>query len=268
MPALSAITEFALAARAHDDVLDLEALTVAVARIGNPGLDAAVVTAELDAMAARIADSVPAGAAPDRLAVALRRAIVTDLGFVGDPGRPAEPEDSYLDRVLQRKRGLPILLSVVWILLGQRLGLPIRGVNFPGHFLVCVDAPGARVFVDPFHGGAIRDGGDLLARLGVRGSERGLLEPCGVRPIVTRILLNLKNLWIDRREYVNALAVVDRILLVAGEQPQELRDRGLILLHLGRPREADRDFRRYLKVAPEAEDRVVIEGLLQKIQEA
>lgn len=281
--ALSPITDFALAARAHDDVLDLERLAVGIARIGNPALDATTVALELDRLAVTIADDVHPGLPPDRLALQLRSAMVGRLGFTGDRDGPRDAVDSYLDRVIERRRGLPILLSVVWILLGQRLGVPIAGVNYPGHFLVCLDLPGAWIYLDPFHGGVTREAGELLARLGsragaVRGEggasplrsagERSLLEPCGVRAIVARILTNLKNLWIDQPDYVGALAAVDRILLIQGEVPSELRDRGLICLHLGRPTEAARDFRRYLQITPEAEDRSVVEALLVKIQEA
>ena len=200
------------------------------------------------------------------IAARLAHAFAGELDFRGDPSRPPTPEASFLDRVVETRRGLPILLSVVWILLGRRLGVPVAGINYPGHFLVCLDAPGARIFLDPFRGGVVRDAGELLARLGPQSPDRKLLEPCGVRPIVTRILVNLKNLWVDRNDYANALAAVDRILLVGGEVPTELRDRGLICLHLERPTEAGRDFRRYLKVRPDAEDRPVIEALLQRIE--
>lgn len=266
MPGLSPITEFALAARVHDDALDLETLAVGIARIGNPGVDRAAVHATLDEMAARVAEAVDLRAAPDRLATGFARALVVDLGFHGEPEAGQTPEGSYLDRVLERRTGLPILLGVVWILVADRLGVPIRGVSYPGHFLVCLDAPGARIYLDPFHHGAVRDAGELLARLGPRAADRKVLEPAGVRAIVARMLANLKNLWVDRGDHAHALAAVDRLLLVQGETPGELRDRGLLCLHLERPDEAERDFRRYLKLNPEAEDRPVIAALLDRIE--
>lgn len=268
MTGLSPLTEFALLARAHDDVLDLERLAVAIARMGTPALDGAAVSRTLDDLASLVADDVPRSASPDRTATALRDAIAGRLGFRGDPTADRSAEDSYLDVVLAHRRGLPILLSVVWILLGQRLGVPIAGVNYPGHFLVCLDAPGARVFLDPFHAGAAREGSELLARVGGRPADRKLLEPCGTRPIVARMLANLKNLWVDQQDYGNALGAIDRILLVSGEVPSELRDRGLVCLHLHRPAEARRDFERYLKIRPEADDRPVVEALLTRIRES
>lgn len=265
MPALSPITEFALAARAHDDALDLEQLVVGVARIGRPELDRQSVRVSLDRLAASVQEQVDPSLPPDRLGAAFARAMVVDLGFHGDPERAREAESSYIDAVLERRTGLPILLSVVWILLGQRLGVPIAGVNYPGHFLVCLDAPGARLYFDPFHGGSRRDPAELLARLGPRSADRKALDPCGVRPLVTRVLANLKNLWVDQSDYAHALAAVDRLLLVSGEAPSELRDRGLLCLHLDRPQEARKDFQRYLKLRPDAEDRVVVEALIARI---
>jgi regulator of sirC expression with transglutaminase-like and TPR domain len=265
---LSPLTDFALAARAHDDALDLEALCVGIARMARPDVDAATVAAQLDALAAAIAEDVDPSLPPDRLAARLTHTIGGTLDFRGDTSLVPSADSSFLDRVIESRRGLPILLSVVWILLGKRLGVPIAGVSYPGHFLVCLDAPGARIFLDPFGAGRERDAGELLARLGNMGGDRKLLEPCGIRAIVTRMLVNLKNLWVDRNDYTNALAAVDRILLVAGELPLELRDRGLICLHLERPAEAGRDFKRYLKVRPDAEDRPVIEALLERIEGA
>ncbi len=268
MPPHSPITAFALAARVHDDVLDLEALAVAIARMGNPALTGATVHQALNALAEQVADRVDLGAPPDRLAARLSLTLGTELDFRGDPSAPPSAEASYLDRVLETRRGLPILLSTVWILVGARLGIPIRGVGYPGHFLVCLDAPGARVFLDPFHGGNQRDGTELLARLGPGTGARRLLDPCDTRALVTRILVNLKHLWVGQSDFVNALGAVDRILLIGGEQPVELRDRGLICLHLDRPAEASRDFQKYLKARPEADDRPVIEALLEKISGA
>lgn len=268
MPPRSPITEFALLARAHDEVLDLEALTVGVARMGRPELDAMAVKRSLDGLAETVGEHADRSLPPDRLAARLSLAIGTELDFRGDPGAPVGPDASYIDQALQTRRGLPITLAAVWMLIGARLGIPIGGISYPGHFLVCLDAPGARIFLDPYHGGNPRDGASLLARLGGQPADRKILEPCGVRPMVTRMLANLKNLWVDRGEYASALGAVDRMLLVGGEIPGELRDRGLICLHLDRPGEAARDFQRYLTLRPQAEDRPVIEALLEKIQGA
>lgn len=266
----SAAVRFALAARAPDEVLDLEELVIGVAALGNPDLDFEAVRATLDGLAESIADVVSPSAPPDRLAAQLAAAIGGTLGFRGDRAVFAEPGGSFLDVVLERRTGLPILMAAVWMLLGRRLGVPIEGVGYPGHFLACIDRPGARVYVDPFHGGEVLDARDLLDRAAVASPDaaRRLLEPTGVRPMVVRMLSNLKNLWIDRSDHASALAAVDRILLVGGESAPVVRDRALLLLHLHRASEAARDLRRYLALEPKAADRAVVEQLLLRTLES
>lgn len=266
----SAAVRFALAARMPDEVLDLEELVLGVAALGDPDLDYAAVSAELDRLAASIEDTVHPSAPPDRLAAQLGAAIGGTLGFRGDRAAFQDAAGSYLDVVLARRTGLPILLAAVWMLLGRRLGVPVAGVGYPGHFLACIDRPGARVYVDPFHGGEVLDGRDLLGRVGTLTPDtaRRMLEPIGVRPMLVRMLTNLKNLWIDQQDHASALAAVDRILLVGGEQASVVRDRALLLLHLHRASDAARDLRRYLALEPAAADRAVIEQLLQRTMES
>ncbi len=261
----SPLTEFALLARVPDEALDLERLALSVARLGNPGLDPAAVSAELDQLAERVADEVTPSMPPDRLAAGLARVIGGTLGFRGAPEVFAGPEGSYLDRVLERRAGLPILLAIVWMRLGARVGVPISGIGYPGHFLARLDLPGAPLYVDPFAGGALADAGDLLARL-PDGAPRSLIEPSPTRAIVTRVLTNLKHLHVDRAEHDSALAIVDRLLLLVGEVPAELRDRGLLLLRLDRAAEGVRDLDRYLALAPDAADRGAVEGVLARVR--
>lgn len=268
---LSGAARFALAARSPDEVLDLEELAIGIATMGKPALDYDAVSRELDRLADAIRDDIRPSDPPDRVAAQLAAAIGSRLGFHGDAEVYATADSSFLDVVIETRRGLPILLGVVWILLGKRLGVPIVGVGFPGHFMVCLDRPGARIFLDPFHRGVVREARDLMDRLPGRGradadSARRLLEPTTDRALLTRMLTNLKNFWIDADDHLLALGAIDRILLVGGEQPPEVRDRALVLLHLLRPAEAARDLRRYLVLAPTAPDREVVEQLIERAE--
>ncbi len=260
----SPLTEFALLARAPDEALDLERLTLCVARIGTPDLDAAAVSARLDALADQLADDVHPSAPPDVLAAALARGIGGRLGFAGRPEVFSGAPGSYLDHVVEHRTGLPILLAIVWILLGRRLGVPVVGIGYPGHFLACLDLPGARIYVDPFAAGEPREAAELLARL-PGAAPRGVLDPTPTRAIVTRVLVNLKHLWVGAGDHALALGAVDRILLLAGEIPAELRDRGLLALRVGRTTEARRDLERYLTVAGASPDRVEVLKVLARI---
>ncbi|MDP2312548.1 MAG: transglutaminase-like domain-containing protein [Pseudomonadota bacterium] len=257
----SPLTEFALLARAPDEALDLERLSSCIARIGTPALDAAALGGTLDRLAEQVADDVHPGSPPDELVAALARTIGGRLGFRGTPDVFNGPEGSFLDKVVERRTGLPILLAVVWILLGKRLGVPIVGIGYPGHFLVGLELPGARLYVDPFAGGEPREAVDLLARL-PPGAGRNLLDPSPTRAILTRVLTNLKHLWVGAGAHEAALGAVDRLLLLGGEVPGELRDRGLLALRLARTTEGRRDLERYLAIAADAPDRADVERIL------
>lgn len=261
----SPLTDFALLARRPDEVLDLEDLCLAIARMGSSTLDTRHVSYELDLLAERIGDRVSPGSAPDRLASQLAAGLHGTLGFHGTAEVFATAEGSYLPSVLERRTGLPILLGAVWILIGRRLGVRVDGVGFPGRFLVSVaDTHGIRVWVDPFGGGAQVPVEGLIAAL-PPGVSRDVLEPASPRAIGVRVLTNLKHRWLDDGEHERALAAVDRILLLGGERPAELRDRGLLAAHVNRPSEARRDLRRYLVISPNASDRASVEALLARL---
>lgn len=259
----SPLTELALLARAPDEALDLERLVVAIARTARPALEHAAVAAELDRIAERVADTVTPSGPPDRVAAGIARVLGVDLGFHGTPAAYDSADGSYIDRVLETRTGLPILLTIVWILVGRRIGLEVRGIGYPGHFLARLELPGAPIYVDPFEGGVQMDVADLLDRLPA-GVGRTVLDPSPTRAIVTRVLTNLKHLHLEQRDHAAALGTVDRLLLVAGEVASEVRDRGLLLLHLERPSEAKRDLTRYLTLAPSASDRHHVEAVLAR----
>jgi regulator of sirC expression with transglutaminase-like and TPR domain len=260
----SPLTEFALLARAPEDTLDLEALCASIARMRDPAVTPAAIGQELDLLAEDLQDRLPGPRRPDQLAAALRREIGGRLDFRGFPEDYTRMDSSMLDQVVQQRRGLPILLSIVWMLIGRRLQLPIAGVNAPGHFLVCLDLPGARIYLDPFAGGAEVSATALLERVA---GNRAVLGPAGSRPIVTRVLTNLKHLAIDQENWKLALDAVDRIQLISGDHPSHTRDRGLLCTRLGRRSEAARELRRYLQQAPEAPDRREVERVLQELEE-
>jgi regulator of sirC expression with transglutaminase-like and TPR domain len=256
-------TEFALAARRPDETLDLEELCLSIARIRVPDLDTATVTRDLDTLAAEVADTVPPSAPPDRLALLLGSALGGRLGFRGTPEAYGRLESSMLDQVVERRNGLPILLSTVWILIGKRLHIPIVGVGYPRHFLVCLNLPAARIYLDPFGGGRILEAGTLLEEAG---GNRGVLAPVGTRPLVTRILGNIKNLAVGRSEWALGLEAVERMQVLAGDDPEQTRDRGLLCMHLGRREEALQELKRYIQKVPDAPDRTEVEQVMHALQ--
>ena len=202
---------------------------------------------------------------------ALRVLLFEELRFKGNTDEFDDPRNSYLDDVLERKLGIPLTLSIVYIEVARRAGMAAFGVGLPGHFIVRVDDAGRSLLIDPFHGGhviTVEDCKDLVLRTTGRPSLfRGdSLDNATPRAMLTRFLLNLKRIYLARGDYSRALSVVERLLLVAPGDAKEIRDRGLLLAHLGQSGAALQDLESYLALAPSAPDVDSVRGRLAWIR--
>lgn len=189
----------------------------------------------------------------------LNHYLFDELGFAGNSEEYYDPRNSYLNEVLDRRTGIPISLSTVYMTVARRGGLPISGVGFPGHFLVKVAAGGEEIVLDPFNRGAILTEADcqkLLdqATAGRARFSRQLLRATGTKAILVRMLGNLRGIYSAIRQYAKALSCVERILLLTPDSGREIRDRGLLLAQMQRTEEAVRELTRYLKLTPAPED--------------
>jgi regulator of sirC expression with transglutaminase-like and TPR domain len=227
-----------------------------------PGLDIAACVAKLDAMAATVRGRLAADAAAEQKVAALNRHLFGELGFCGNADAYYDPRNSYLNEVLDRRTGIPITLSIVYLEVGRRLGLRLQGVSFPGHFLVKLRLREGSLVLDPFRGGEPCAESELRARLGQalptdRPAQLDLeryLEPATPREIVARVLRNLKGIYLKSAKLERALAVMHRMLLVVPESAEELRDRGLVHAELECFRPALADLQNYLRRRPDAPD--------------
>ncbi len=246
-------------------------------------LPAEAMVAALDAMARHVLRASPAadlddeGPAPglfgppgggDTLAARVARlhyALFETYGFRGAPSEADQPESSLLDHVLTRRRGLPILLSAVYLSVAARVGVPAEGVGFPGHFLVTVQTE-PRIWIDPYHGGRPVPRDALAARLsaleGRPPSPRRLasaLAPVGPAYVLARVENNLKGARLRRGDLAGALRATERLLEVAPELVEELRDRGMLRIRLGARAEGRADLVEYLRRWSTAPDRERVE---------
>jgi regulator of sirC expression with transglutaminase-like and TPR domain len=232
-----------------------------IARIEYPRLDPDPYLAKLDAMGhgARrsIEDHIEAS---DNTVLAritgLNKYLFDELGFVGNREKYEDPRNSCLNEVLERRTGIPITLSLLYIEVAQRAGLHVDGINFPGHFLVrCPEGGTASgLIIDPFHGGALLSEHDCRQLLQRHvGSEvafdKSLLAPATQREIVVRMLLNLKRIYVHMRSFPQALETTELLLALTPSALSELRDRGLLAYHLNDLSGALRDLQTYLKLA-------------------
>jgi len=261
------LESFARAVGREDGKIDLAHACLMIAQDAYPALDVERYLGEIERMALRLRARTPQGAAAEERIVALNEFLFEDLGYRGNTDDYYDPRNSYLNDVLDRKTGIPITLSVLYMEIGRRVGLPLEGVSFPGHFLVRVQVRGALIVLDPFAGGVPQSEADLRGRLkrvipegvaeDVPVAELPLdqfLEPASKRQILTRLLRNLKAIYreIDRPERL--LEVLDRMLVVTPEAAAEVRDRGYVYQRLECWQPALRDLTEYLERDPDAPD--------------
>ncbi|HEY6004241.1 MAG TPA: transglutaminase-like domain-containing protein [Anaeromyxobacter sp.] len=255
------------AALLERDPLPLDEAALAIALEEYPSLDMEEYLVRLDALAERARRLVPEPLRAASTLSALRRVLHEEEGLRGNEKDYYDPRNSFLNEVLDRKLGIPISLSVIWIEVARRAGLALEGVGFPGHFLVKYASPmGPEVFVDAFNGGEMLSAEECVARYRARAGGRDLdrryLTAVAPRQILSRMLQNLKRIYVERRDDVRAFAVLDRILLVSPGQIEAVRDRGLVAARLGGGTAAAQDLEAYLARMPSAPDAADVRKVL------
>jgi regulator of sirC expression with transglutaminase-like and TPR domain len=248
---------------ACDDInIDLAHACLLIAQDAYPELHVERYLGDIERMAMRLRGLMPATSAPEERVAVLNQFLFEDLGFSGDDQDYYDPRNSYLNDVLDRRLGNPISLAVVQIELARRLGVPLQGVSFPGHFLVRLPLDEGIVVLDPFQKGRSLDAAELRSRARTHLDTHEIddrrlarmLEPASHRAILSRMLRNLKAVYSDREEWDKALRCCDRLLTVDSHQPVEYRDRGRLYRTLGHHRAAREDLQRYLALVPQADD--------------
>ena len=250
----------------RDDArIDLARACLMIAQDAYPALDVERYLGDIERMAMRLRASLPQEHGAEERVVALNQFLFGELGFWGNTDDYYDPRNSYLNDVLDRKTGLPITLAVVYMEVGRRIGLPLQGVSFPGHFLVRLRLRAGVLVLDPFSGGVPQSEAELRARLqrvipegvteNVPVAELPLdqfLEPATNRQIIARILRNLKGVYRDKPEAM--LDVLNRMLVVVPDASTELRDRSVVYQRLECYRAALQDLKDYAEREPDAPD--------------
>ncbi len=240
--------EFRSAVQRPATKIDLAWAALLYARDAYPDLDPMLYLNQLDEWAADIQPDIAASIDP---IATLNRFLFEDLRFDGNRRFYGDPRNSYLNQVIDRRLGLPITLSVLYIEVARRLGLQVEGIGLPGHFIVrYVDQDGAH-YLDPFHQGrrlTSEDCRNLVIDLssGKLEFQPVMLEPVDARQILTRMLTNLKNAYVQEQQFDQALPVVERLLDLASDEPAHLRDLGLLHFQLNHYGPALETLNRYL----------------------
>jgi regulator of sirC expression with transglutaminase-like and TPR domain len=232
---------------------------VSLAQDEYPELDVQSVLDDVDQLVARVKRRLPQDAAPLQKLRILNQFFFNDLGFGGNVNDYYDPDNSFIQVLLRTRRGIPISLAVLWMELAQGLGLSVRGVGFPGHFMVKVNLPMGQAVIDPVSGRSLgRE--ELVEKLDPFRRRTGMLDefevPLGLylqaalpREIIARMLRNLKEIYRTQEDWERMLAIQERLIVLLPHAWSEFRDRGLAHAELGHTDQALADLERYLRHA-------------------
>lgn len=249
---------------AEDQSINLLEAAISLAQDEHPGLDVQGVLAEVDRLSRRLRERITRDAAPAERLRHLTRFFHGELGFAGNLNNYYAADNSYIHRVLETRRGLPIALAVLLLELAEQAGLRVAGVAFPGHFLVKCKIGLGEAVIDPFTGESLSPS-RLDERLGHYRHGSGLpddlelpleffLRAAAPRQILARMLRNLKEVHRAAEDWPRLLAVQQRLVILLPRDPAERRDRGLVLASLGAFAAAAQDLAFYLAERGDAPD--------------
>ena len=253
---------------AEDAGLPLLEAAVSIAQDEHPQLDTQGVLAGIDALAHRLRRRIPADAVALQRLRWLNRFFFQELGFGGNANDYYDPGNSYLHRVLETRRGIPITLALIFVELASQVGLSAHGVSLPGHFLVKVRMSQGEVVIDPFTGQSLsRDALEEMLLPYTRSSAGAgrfqaplglFLQSAPAREVLARMLRNLKEIHRNAENWARLLSVSQRLVVLLPTAWAERRDRGLAYAALGCDDAAAEDLTAYLEQAGEAADRAAI----------
>lgn len=260
----------------QDDSIPLFEAALAIAQDTDPGLDLTAIQAEVDMMAARLQRRFASDASNVQKLRLLNHFFYRELGFAGNINDYYDPDNSYLHRVISTRRGIPISLAVLYMELAQQIGLNVKGVSFPGHFLMKLSVQAGDIVLDPFNGTSLSRE-ELEERLEPYFEEESFpgavplsyyLHAAHPREILVRMLRNLKALFIEQQCWKRLLEVQQRLLILLPDEIAERRDRGLAYANLECPQAALLDLEAYLAECPHASDAELLRGKLPELREA
>lgn len=259
----------------QDNAIPLFEAALAIAQDANPGLDLVAVQEIVDTFAVQLKRRL----APDASAVQkvrlLNHFFYNELGFAGNVNDYYDPNNSYLHRVIATRRGIPISLAVIYMEIAQQIDLDIKGISFPGHFLMKLSVPSGDVILDPFNGASLsREGLEEWLEPYFKNYHppdiplAAYLQTAHPREILGRMLHNLKALFTEHQDWQRLLEVQQRLVLLLPHDISERRDRGLAYAHLDCPQAALEDLQAYLAERPSASDAPSLRARLPELQKA
>lgn len=260
----------------QDDCIPLFEAALVLAQDADPQLDLNASQAEVDKLALKLQRRLPPDASHVQKLRMLNHYFYRELGFIGNVNDYYDPNNSYIHRVIATRRGIPISLAVVYMELAQQIGLDVKGISFPGHFLMKLSVQSGDIILDPFNGASLSRE-ELEERLEpyvtrpVVSSEMPLaayLQAAQPREILVRMLHNLKALFVENQHWRRLLSVQERLVILLPKEITERRDRGLAYANLEYPQAALQDLEAYLAERPYSSDAEALRKKLPELREA
>lgn len=260
----------------QDESIPLFEAALTIAQDVDPQLDLAATQVEVDTLAARLQKRLASDASKVQKLRLLNHFFYRELGFGGNVNDYYNPDNSYLHRVISTRRGIPISLAVLYMELAQQIGLNVRGISFPGHFLMKLSVPSGDIVIDPFNGVSLsrEELEERLEPYFEQNSYPGAiplsyyLHAAHPREILVRMLRNLKSLFLEHRQWERLLGVQQRLVILLPEEIVERRDRGLAYANLECPQAALDDIEAYLAERPYASDADALRQMLPDLRDA
>jgi regulator of sirC expression with transglutaminase-like and TPR domain len=256
--------------RQPQEQIDLAKAALFLAQEEYPALEPDYYLNVLDKMALDVKERLPSTHYPLRIIQTVNQYLFEELQFHGNAEDYYDPRNSYLNQVIDRRTGIPITLSLIYLEIAKRIDFPMVGIGMPGHFLIRPAIGEMQIFVDPFNQGEVLFAEDCRERLAQLLGEPielrpEFLEAVDARYFLLRMLTNLKAIYLQQGDLARLLAAIERILLVHPNAPFAQRDRGLLYYQLGRWTEAAQDLEDYLSQIPTAEDALIMQELLRRM---
>lgn len=254
----------------QDEGLPLFEAALSIAQDADPDLNLVAFQAEIDTLAEKLRQRLPDDASDMQKLRMLNHYYYNELGFSGNVNDYYHPDNSYLHRVLETRRGIPISLAVLYMELAQQIRLNVHGISFPGHFLMKLSVQSGDIILDPFNGASLSRE-ELEERIEPYILEQDFpddfqltayLATASARDILVRMLHNLKVLFMQQKNWQHLLDTQQRLLILLPKDMAEVRDRGIAYAHLECPQAALEDLEAYLEQRPYAMDVAEVRAML------
>ncbi|PFH11027.1 regulator of sirC expression with transglutaminase-like and TPR domain [Collimonas sp. PA-H2] len=264
----------------HASDVPLFEAALAIAQDVYPQLDFDAPQNEMDRLANTLRQRLAADATAIQKLRSLNHFFYQELGFAINVNHYYDTDNSYLHRVIAKRRGIPISLALIYIELAQQVGLPVQGVSFPGHFLMKLTVPSGDIMIDPANGASLSRE-ELEERLepylptsndeeraASRLSLISYLQVAHPHEVLVRVLRNLKAIYQQGNHWRRLLEVQQRILILLPDDAVERRDRGQAFAQLDCPQAALEDLEYYLAQRPHAADAALLRQQVIDLREA